>query len=131
MSETHSCILREEADIGRLYDTLEAELPNGDIEVTWGKPETRRTALQNRWYWEVLSQLEKITGNDKDHLHIYFKHKFLGADQTNILGQDMLITKSTTKLNTKDMSNFIKSVELCASENGYQLIYPNYWSDIQ
>lgn len=131
MLSADSRILRDETDLNNLYDTLEAELAHGAIDVEWKEYKPKRTSLQNRWYWEILTQLEGITGNDKEALHTYFKFKFLGADEIEVMGQSMLLTRSTTKLNTKAMSEYIRSIELCASENGYELKYPNYWGEIQ
>jgi len=74
---------------------------------------TRRTAQQNKYYWGVyLPLIASDTGErDLDHLHELFKGKFLTKAIVEVMGELVRIKKSTTKLSTKDFSDYIKAIE--------------------
>jgi len=57
-----------------------------------------RSGNQNRYYWFYLGLIEEETGQNKDELHAYFKGKFLTQKITELYGDKVRITKSTTEL---------------------------------
>jgi len=85
------------------------------------KKETRnRSTVQNAYYWFLLTMLEQDTGNDKDDLHEYFKEKWLRDTYKQIsvfpdsIG-DLTYTKSTTKLTTLEMEDYLEKIRVFAS----------------
>ena len=85
------------------------------------KKETRnRSTVQNAYYWFLLTMLEQDTGNDKDDLHEYFKEKWLRDTYKQIsvfpdsIG-DLTYTKSTTKLSTLEMEDYLEKIRVFAS----------------
>jgi len=125
-----SCVIREESDLGRLYDLLEAELPHGEIDVVWIPYKPQRSTLQNRLYWEYMTQLGDYTGHTKDEMSLFFKWKFLGADKTEVYGQTFNAVKSTTDLNVKEFNEYLRNIEVFASEQGFTFKLPSYYGDI-
>lgn len=122
-------ILKSEDDLNALYDLLERELLHGPIDVTWEPYKPQRSVLQNRLYWEYMTQLGKHTGHTKDEMSLFFKWKFLGADQREIYGQSFNQVRSTTDLNVKEFSEYIRSIEVFASEHGFTFAAPPYYGD--
>lgn len=123
-------IIRDEADLNTLYDTLEAELSHGPIDVEWKEYKPQRSILQNRLYWEYMTQLAEYTGHTKDEMHLFCRWKFIGADKTEIMGQSFNALPSTQDLNTKEFTDYIRSIEVFASEQGVMFSAPSYYDDV-
>ncbi len=89
------------------------------------KDKRNRSIVQNSYYWFLLTMLEQDTGNDKDDLHEYFKQKYLKATGESFDGLFNYI-KSTTKLNTTEMEDYLGKIRMFASrELGCFLPLPN------
>ena len=78
-----------------------------------------RTNLQNNLYWSYITDIKQAF-EDKwvfitiDDLHEWFKTKFIKWSYKNnsITWQRITQRKSTTELNKKEFSRFIKDIEL-------------------
>ena len=78
-----------------------------------------RTKLQNNLYWSYITDIKQAF-EDKwvfitiDDLHEWFKTKFIKWSYKNnsITWQRITQRKSTTELNKKEFSRFIKDIEL-------------------
>lgn len=82
------------------------------VEVIIRKPKTKRSDLQNNYYWGVvLELLSKELGYDQDELHEILKYKFL---QSNAMG--MPYVKSTTKLSTGEFEDYLSKIKRWAAE---------------
>lgn len=90
----------------------------------------KRSTLQNRLYWEYMTQLGDYTGHTKDEMSLFFKWKFLGSDKTEVYGQSFNAVKSTTDLNVKEFNEFLRSIEVFASEQGFMFKAPPYYGDV-
>jgi hypothetical protein len=109
------------------------ELDDGeswDVKVT--KKRWRRSISQNSLYWLWLTCIEQETGNDRNDLHEFFKAKFLGFEEINVL--DHLVTRvvSTTQKNTLQFKEYLDKIQLFASvELGIELPDPEskYWNE--
>ena len=91
-----------------------------------------RTLNQNRLYWLYMACIEQETGNDADDLHEYFKIKFLGLEAKQVLDGAVYRGKSTTKLDTKQFTDYIeKIVRFASTELSIALPDPNdkYFND--
>lgn len=124
-----TAILKDELDLNKLYDTLEAELAHGHLDVTWEPYKPKRSTLQNRLYWEYMTQLGEHTGHTKDEMSLFFKWKFLGADQKEVYGQSFNAVRSTQDLNTKEFTEYLRSIEVFASEHGFMFKAPPYYNE--
>jgi hypothetical protein len=115
-------IRQEEQSLGELY--VEYDKPfslelwlrkiNLDhrVEVIIRKPKTKRSDLQNNYYWGVvLELLSKELGYDQDEMHEILKYKFL---QSHAMG--MPYVKSTTKLSTGEFEEYLSKIKRWAAE---------------
>lgn len=82
------------------------------------------------WLW--LNCIQDETGEHKDRLHEYFKQKFLGGEVITVLNEDISIIVSTTKLDTKQMTDYLNRIqEFASAELGIVLPTPEdlMWAD--
>lgn len=129
-SDTTVFIVREESDLNHAYDFAEALLQvAGDLEIEIGPYVPKRSTLQNRLYWEYMTQLGKHTGHTKDEMSLFFKWKFLGTDQAQIYGQSFNAVRSTTDLTVKEFAEYLRSIEVFASEHEFTFTAPPYYED--
>ena len=70
-----------------------------------------RTQKQNRFYWKYLEIIAEETGNNKDTLHLLFKNMFLSKGADEAFGKAVRKTRSTTDLNKKEFTEYIKQIE--------------------
>ncbi len=91
------------------------------------KDKRNRSIVQNAYYWFLLTMLEQDTGNDKDDLHEYFKQKYLMTHITSLTFiADIQYHKSTTKLSTLEMEDYLEKIRIFASQElGCFLPKPN------
>lgn len=75
------------------------------IEVIEKKP--KRTEQQNRYYWMYLSLIESETGNKKKALHALFSKRFLTEEITELYGDKVRVTKSTTELSVGEFCEYL------------------------
>jgi hypothetical protein len=101
-----------------------------DVSIT--KKRWNRTISQNNLYWLWLTCIEQETGNDRNYLHEYFKAKFLGFEEIEILGAIVTRVVSTTTRNTLQFKNYLDRVQMFASvELGIALPDPQdqHWTE--
>lgn len=101
-----------------------------DIKIT--KKRWKRSISQNNLYWLWLTCIEHETGNDRNDLHEFFKAKFLGFEEIQVLQYTVTRVISTTSKDTKRFKEYLDKIQLFASvELGIELPDPNdkYWSD--
>lgn len=130
MSASNYFIFRDEAGLNKLYDLLEVDLAHGELEVTWEPYKPKRSTLQNRLYWEYMTQLGEHTGHTKDEMSLFFKWKLLGTDPASVYGQSFNAVRSTTDLNIKEFNEFLRSIEVFASEQGFTFACPQYYEEV-
>lgn len=88
-----------------------------------------RTIDQNARYWAILNYISKETWNDSDYLHSLMKKKYLSKrKQVKIYGKKLWVfdIKSTTKLNTKQFSEYNEKVEQFFRD--FWIVVPFYWT---
>ena len=101
-----------------------------DIKVT--KKRCRRSITQNNLYWLWLTCIEQETGQDRNSLHEFFKAKFLGFEEFQVLNHTVTKVISTTQKDTRQFKEYLDSIQMFASvELGIVLPEPEdkYWSD--
>lgn len=101
-------------------------LPNGKrYDINIARHRERRTIDQNRLLFLWINCISNETGQDKDDLHIYFKHKFLPPNYIRVLGLQIYITPTTTTLDTKQFTDYLNSIQVfAAAELGITLPNP-------
>jgi hypothetical protein len=70
-----------------------------------------RSVDQNRYYWALLTMIAAQSGYTKEKLHHWYGLEFLAEDFNG-----KMIPRSTSELNTEEMSNYIKKVKTHAEE---------------
>ena len=79
---------------------------------------TTTTINQNEnKYWRLIEDLGDFLGYEADEMHALMKYKFLSYKQ-EMLGDEMVIVPSTSKLNSKDFEDYLTKVEEFASTLG-------------
>ena len=79
---------------------------------------TTTTINQNEnKYWRLIEDLGDFLGYDADEMHALMKYKFL-SHKVEMLGDEMVVVPSTSKLNSKDFEDYLTKVEEFASTLG-------------
>ena len=84
-----------------------------------------RSVQQNRRYWKLIQELGSYLGYDEGEMHELMKYKFLSYKQ-EMLGDEMVVIPSTSKLNIKEFVDYLSKVERFASSLGFNLNGGNY-----
>ena len=79
-----------------------------------------RSTAQNKRYWALIQELGSFLGYDEGEMHELLKYKFLSYKQ-EMLGDEMIVIPSTSKLTIKEFVEYLSKVERFASELGFQL----------
>jgi hypothetical protein len=88
--------------------------------------EEKRSTEQNSRYWKLLSLLAEkpVQGNKfgSELWHIYFKFKYIGADDFKLPnGKVINQAKSTADLDKVQFNNYMTEVEVWCNEHGIYL----------
>ena len=102
----------------------ELDLSNAwEIEV---KPFAfNRSTQQNKKYWKLISELGSFLGYDEGEMHELCKYKFLSY-KTELLGEEIPVIPSTSKLTIKEFVSYLDQVERFAVELGFKLDLSQY-----
>jgi len=84
-----------------------------------------RSVQQNRRYWKLVQELGSYLGYDEGEMHELMKYKFLSYKQ-EMLGDEMVVVPSTSKLTIKEFVDYLSKVEHFASTLGFNLNGGNY-----
>lgn len=110
-------ILATEHHRQRAIDAIRALplIPTQSVEV---KPhKSTRSTAQNSLYWKWLDiirlHVADSTGEtySAEELHEWFKKKFLPARMVEIAGEVVPVTRTTTKLDTAKMAEYMEKVD--------------------
>lgn len=85
---------------------------SGEIEIIMRPFKENRTDRQNRFYWAYMRLIADETGDNENDLHEYFKRKHLPPRFATVMQKEIKLPASTTKLNTKEFSEYIKKIEV-------------------
>ena len=102
---------------------LHKRIENLSPEQRWTvsvKPyKSTRSLDQNSRLWKLYNDLGAYIGHTPDEVHLLMGYKFLRELKT-VGGEAVEVIKSTTKLNTKDMTVYQENIERWASEIGFE-----------
>jgi hypothetical protein len=74
----------------------------------------RRTLSQNSLYWLWLTCIEFETGNERNLLHDYFKHKYILPSEFEIFGEKIL-RYTTTDKDTLQFKEYLDKIQIFAN----------------
>ena len=84
-----------------------------------------RSVAQNNTYWMWLADMSPDIGYTTKELHEVLKVRILGVDRRVVDGVELVIPKSTTELDTKEMAEYLTKVEILAATLGIKLRQPD------
>ena len=84
-----------------------------------------RSVQQNRRYWKLIQELGSYLGYDEGEMHELCKYKFLSYKQ-DMLGDEMVVIPSTSKLAIKEFVDYLANVENFAVSLGFKLDLSTY-----
>ena len=87
--------------------------------VTFKLWKSQRTLDQNARYWKLVTEFGEFCGYDKDEMHQEVGQRFLSYEKTMPNGEIKTFTKSTKKLNTKEMAELQEHIERVANQQGF------------
>ena len=120
----------------RLKITSEEDVENArhqigelDLSKAWEvevKPFAfNRSTQQNRKYWKIIQELGSFLGYDEGEMHELMKYKFISYKQ-EMLGDEMVVIPSTSKLTIKEFVEYLNKVERFAVSLGFTLDVSQY-----
>ena len=84
-----------------------------------------RSTAQNKRYWALIKELGSFLGYEDAEMHELMKYKFLSY-KTEMLGDEMVVIPSTSKLTIKEFVAFLDQVERFAVQLGFKLDLKQY-----
>ena len=78
----------------------------------------RRSGRQNDWYWVILEQISRDTGNSTDDLHRLFKGLFLPKKVVKLGGKEYTMSGSTTEQNKIQFGEYIEKIRAHVAQFG-------------
>lgn len=99
--------------------------------VTITQRKARRSLNQNALMWLWLTCIESETGNERNHLHDFFKRKWIQPKKVVIFGEEQ-IKYSTADLSTLQFSEYLDKLQaFAASELAIKLPDPadKHWDE--
>ena len=84
-----------------------------------------RSTEQNKRYWALIGELGSFLGYDEGEMHELMKYKFLSY-KTEMLGEEIPVIPSTSKLTIKEFVEYLSKVERFAVSLGFQLDLSQY-----
>lgn len=110
------------------YKQMSAAVENAkqEMEVLLRPYKRDRSLEQNARYWGILNNAAVQLGVESNSLHQEAKYTFLGYREMEVNGHPIVILNSTTRLNTKQMTDYTDQVEAwLACEKG--VTYEGNW----
>jgi hypothetical protein len=108
---------RDEEKIRRFYLSMEGKR----VWLTLDEHKPPRSLLQNNFYWQVLNIISAHSGDTPEELHAIFKSELLPRVYTKQNGEEYELKKSTRRLTSKEMSQYLDGVLRLAAER-YELV---------
>ncbi len=115
----------KEEDKKKLFSIM--KVLKGEHAVAIKKKRVQRSGSQNRYYWSVvIGYISEETGYTKEEAHQLMGRMFLKYVKSVSDGTEEVFVRSTTSLNTLEMTEYIESIRTFAlSELGTYIPDPN------
>ena len=102
-----------EEDKKKLFSIM--KVLKGEHAVAIKKKRANRSGSQNRYYWSVvIAYISEETGFTKEEAHQIMGRMFLKYVKTVPDGTEEVFVRSTTSLNTLEMTEYIESIRTFA-----------------
>ena len=95
-------------------DVTAKSLKDGEYEISISKVKKSRSLSQNKLMWLWFKCISDETGTEIQDIHDYYCDLFLKREVT-IKGKEVLVTGSTSQLDTKNFTIFMKKIQADAS----------------
>jgi len=103
--------------IARLNDLLDSDDPD-NWQVLIKKRADSRSVEQNARLWSLYTSIGNYLGYDAEEMHQLLGYKFLLIEKH--IGKDKItLVRSTTKLNVKEMNEYMEKIEAWAANMGW------------
>jgi len=135
MTETLSRVLRRDKPKAEIIEDMTRTFfmnVSGDEAIISIKPnKMTRTQAQNNLYWSIIEQVREETANTKDAIHDHCRREFLEVRVEEVAKKPVVVLKSTTSLNTKEMGIYLDEViTWIENDLGIKLNLPNDWKEL-
>lgn len=119
-------IIRDEASRARAIELIGKLDLLKPWAVTVAKAKSKRSIDQNNLYWLWLGIIANETGNTATDIHEWCKGEFLPPVFVEVNGKVREARRSTTDLNTADMTTYLDRINAwAASDLGIILPHPD------
>ena len=112
----------ENESIQKLFGNLD---PTKLYDVSIREHKDSRSIQQNKMYWALVTELGSFLGYNTEEMHAMLAYKYLSYKQ-EMLGDEMVIVPSTTKLNIKQFAEYYDKVCQFAYTLGFKLDLEQY-----
>lgn len=103
----------KEEDKKKLFSIM--KVLKGEHAVAIKKKRAQRSGMQNRYYWSVvIGYISEETGYTKEEAHQLMGRMFLKYVKSVSDGTEEVFVRSTTSLNTLEMTEYIESIRTFA-----------------
>lgn len=94
-----------------LFNEFLKQFEGKRVWLTIDPKEPKRSEQQNRYYWLYVEMIARETGYTPEELHSLFKGKFLTSGISEVFGEKVRRTKSTTDLKKSEFVEYIMQIE--------------------
>ena len=94
-----------------------------DVEVSEHKDS--RSIQQNKMYWALITELGSFLGYNTEEMHQMMAYKYLSY-KNELLGDEVVVVPSTTKLNIKQFAEYYDKVCQFAYTLGFKIDLEQY-----
>lgn len=92
-----------------------SNLPTHKIfDVSIDEHKSTRSVQQNRFYWAIIKIMADHVGMGKEDMHRTFAIRLLEPDLFVVDGKQYVGAKSTTKLTTKEFTDYLNGIQAVA-----------------
>ena len=122
----HSANVKDDASLDHfIHRFKQLPIPPNGWVITWDAFKNNRSLAQNRYLWDqvyqpMAEQISEATGAivTKDHIHKLMAQHFSPRIITNVMGEQIVTIKSTTKYTKQEFSDYIEKCFAWGSEHG-------------
>ena len=112
----------EDESIQKLFGKLDDKK---FYDVSIREHKDSRSIQQNKRYWALITEISSYLGYTTDEIHSMLTYKFLSYKE-DMLGDEVVIVPSTTKLKIKEFNDYYTQVEQFAYGLGFRLDLEQY-----
>lgn len=112
----------ENESIQKLFGSLD---PTKIYDITLQEHKDSRSIQQNKMYWALITEMGSYLGYNTEEMHSMMAYKYLSYKQ-ELLGDEVVIVPSTTKLNIKQFAEYYDKVCQFAYTLGFRLDLEQY-----